>query len=470
MAILAAGTWIQPVSGQISNADGKRPNIVFIMVDDLGKDWINCYGADNIKTPHIDKLAADGVKFHNAWSMPQCTPTRATLLTGQYPFRTGWVNHWDVPRWGVGYFDWKLNKSFSQELNNAGYATAIAGKWQINDFRLEPEAMKKHGFDDWCLWTGYETGVKASAERYWDPYIHTRSGSKTYNGAFGPDIYNQFLVDFVKKNKERPWMVYYPMALTHGPLVTTPDDPEVSGKLPRFRAMVRYMDKLVGQLVKAIDDSGQADNTMIIFTTDNGSPGVLGTIDGVRPSGGKASRFEGGVCQPFVARWPGKISPASESHALIDFSDLFPTFLDLAGVSYPENHFLDGQSFASILKGQSLTGKREWILSMGHGPAARDKTGVRGILDYAPRVIRDQTYKFWIDSNRSIAAIYNLHEDPLEKVNILDNPAKLTLLPPDVMDKFKKVIDSMPTHDGRPKYRDRATNTWDKRINFKPRN
>ena len=90
-----------------------KPNILFIMVDDLGKDWISCYGGDNIETPHIDALAAGGIKFNNAWSMPQCTPTRVTLLTGQYPCRTGWVNHWDVPRWGVGYFDWEHYTTFA---------------------------------------------------------------------------------------------------------------------------------------------------------------------------------------------------------------------------------------------------------------------------------------------------------------------------------------------------------------------
>jgi arylsulfatase A-like enzyme len=130
-----------------------RPNILLILVDDLGKDWIGCYGADGASTPHIDRLAAAGMKFRNAWSMPQCTPTRVTLLTGQYPWRTGWVNHWDVPRWGVGYFDWEEYTTFARVLRGAGYATAIAGKWQINDFRLEPGALAKHGFDDWCVWT-----------------------------------------------------------------------------------------------------------------------------------------------------------------------------------------------------------------------------------------------------------------------------------------------------------------------------
>ena len=275
----------------------EKPNIVFIMVDDLGKEWIGCYGADNIETPHIDALAEGGMKFHNCYSMPQCTPTRATLLTGQYPWRTGWTNHWDVPRWGVGYFDWQKYTTFATLMKSAGYATAIAGKWQINDFRLEPEALKKHGFDDWCVWTGYEAGNPASAERYWDAYVHTREGSKTYQGKFGPDLYTDFLIDFAKQHRDEPLMLYFPMALTHGPLVHTPHQPQASSKADKHTAMVEYTDHLVGRLVQAFEELGLRERTIFVFTTDNGTSGSLrGTIAGQRPSGGKASNYEGGVC------------------------------------------------------------------------------------------------------------------------------------------------------------------------------
>ena len=145
VAFLCIGSSIT-VAGKNQN----KLNILYIMADDLGKEWISCYGAEDIQTPNIDALAADGMKFNNAYSMPACTPSRTTLLTGKYPWRTGWANHWDVPRWGVGYFDWKKkeNTTFARLMKEQGYATAAAGKWQINDFRIEPEAMKKHGFDD----------------------------------------------------------------------------------------------------------------------------------------------------------------------------------------------------------------------------------------------------------------------------------------------------------------------------------
>ena len=139
-----------------------KPNIIFILLDDLGKEWISCYGGENIETPHIDKLASSGIKFSNVYSMPQCTPSRVCFLTGQYPFRNGWVNHWDVPRWGLGYFDWKTNPSIARVMKSAGYKTAIAGKWQINDFRIHPDALIKHGFDDFCMWTGGETDLTSN--------------------------------------------------------------------------------------------------------------------------------------------------------------------------------------------------------------------------------------------------------------------------------------------------------------------
>jgi arylsulfatase A-like enzyme len=118
------------------------------MLDDLGKEWVEACGSEESLTPTADKLAAEGMQFINAYSMPQCTPTRATLLTGQHPYRHGWINHWDVPRWGWGcHFDPKHNLSFATVMKSAGYVTAAAGKWQINDFRITPNAMVDNGFD-----------------------------------------------------------------------------------------------------------------------------------------------------------------------------------------------------------------------------------------------------------------------------------------------------------------------------------
>jgi arylsulfatase A-like enzyme len=441
-------------------AASDKPNILFIMVDDLGKDWIGCYGGQGIETPHIDALAQSGLKFRNAYSMPQCTPTRATLLTGQYPWRTGWVNHWDVPRWGVGYFDWEHYRNFATVMKSAGYTTAIAGKWQINDFRLEPEALRRHGFDDWCVWTGYESGNPPSAERYWDAYIHTKSGSRSYPGEFGPDVYCQFLIDFMRRNRNQPMMLYWPMALTHSPLVATPGEPQARGLTGKLKAMVRHTDQLIGRMVAALEELGLRERTIIVFTTDNGTAaGVLGTVGGRTPSGGKGSNFEGGVCQPFIVNCPGLVPAGGVTDALTDFSDLLPTFAELGGATLPEGLVLDGKSIAPVIRGDAPDSSREWILAMGYGPAKLDADGIRGRDAYTERVIRDKRFKVWVNTRREIAGLFDLQADPYEQRNLLEvsRPEYSAALA-----KFQAVIDSMPEQDFRPRYRPRKANPWDK--------
>jgi arylsulfatase A-like enzyme len=435
------------------------------MVDDLGKEWVGCYGAEDIKTPNIDALAAGGMKFNNAYSMPQCTPSRATLLTGKYPWRNGYVNHWDVPRWGVGYFDWKKkeNTTFARLLKDQGYTTCAAGKWQINDFRIEPRAMAKHGFDDWAMWTGYEAGNPPSAKRYQDPYINTPDGSKTYDGKFGPDIYADHLIGFMKRNKDKPMCLYFPMALTHGPLVVTPDEPDAEGNLGKHKAMVRYTDKLVGKLVKALDELGIRENTIVIFTTDNGTgSGITGKINGQQVKGAKGKESEPGVCEPFIVNCPGLVPAGVETDALTDFTDLLPTFVELGGGKVPDDLTIDGVSFAPLILGKEKDTPREWIMALGHGPAKLDKDGVRGQKDFATRVIRDKSYKVWVSSEKSIIRLHDLSKDPREETNLLDSGLAEHKA---ALHKFQAVLDSLPDKDARPLYEPRAANKWD----MKPR-
>ncbi|MDP6043983.1 MAG: sulfatase-like hydrolase/transferase, partial [Phycisphaerae bacterium] len=392
----AAGAFGRFARGADTSKPPNKPNILFVMVDDLGKEWIKCCGAEGIETPNIDALAAGGMRFTNAYSMPQCTPTRVTLLTGQYPWRTGWVNHWDVPRWGVGYFDWKHHTTFARVLRDAGYATAAAGKWQINDFRLVPDAMDKHGFDAWCMWTGYETGTPKSGNRYADPYINTRQGSKTYKGKFGPDVYTDFLIDFMGKHKAEPMMLYFPMVLTHGPLTNTPAEPKAANK---HKAMVRYTDKLVGRLVKAIDDLGIRERTIVIFTTDNGSGGgQRGTLNGRIVRGGKGKESEAGCCEPFIVNCPGIVPKGKVTDALTDFTDMLPTFAELGGAKLSDKFPIDGKSIAKVMLGKAKDSPRQWIMALGHGAAKLDAKGVRGQADYATRVIRDKQFKVWVSN------------------------------------------------------------------------
>ncbi len=447
--------------GETAGRCRRPPNILFIMVDDLGAEWLSCYGGEEMKTPHLDQLAEGGMRFTSAYSMPQCTPTRATLLTGQYPFRHGWVNHWDVPRWGAGcHFDWKHNTTFARILKTVGYATAAAGKWQINDFRVQPDAMAKHGFDEWCMWTGFETNNPPSAKRYWDPYIHTRDGSKTYTGRFGADVFVDFLIDFMSRHKDKPMMLYFPMALTHGPFTTTPLDPDAKGKLAKHKAMVRYTDHAVGRLVKALDDLKIRDNTIVIFSTDNGSGrGVTARMNGRKVSGGKATLGEPGVCAPFIVNGPGLVPAGVKTDALTDFTDLLPTFAELAGAELPKDSAVDGQSIAKLILGKAKDSPRDWIMAMGFGPARLTARGVEPKVPFADRVVRDKRYKLWVLNGKS-AKLYDLIADPAEKQNLIDSTdPNITA----ARKKLEAVVQSFPKRDARPKYDATPAQAWDRK-------
>jgi arylsulfatase A-like enzyme len=442
-----------------------RPNILFILADDLGKEWISCYGAEDIKTPNIDALAAGGMKFNNAWSMPQCTPSRIALLTGTYPWRSGWVNHWDVPRWGVGYFDpkQKRNTTVARLMKDAGYATTAAGKWQINDFRIEPQAMKEHGFDDWLMWTGYEAGNAPSAQRYANPYLNTPQGSATRKGAFGPDLYTDHLISFMKQNRDQPMFLYHAMALPHSPLVATPDEPAAKSDLDKHMAMVRYLDKQVGRLVSAIDELGLRERTLIIFATDNGSTGgITGSRNGRKVKGSKGRTTEAGICAPFIANAPGLVPANVETEALTDFTDLLPTFLDLAGGKVPDDLKVDGVSIAPVILGRAKDSAREWIMALGSGPAKIDAQGIRGTHDFVERVIRDKTFKVHVSTAKKIDRLHDLKQDPWEEKNLLDRELNETQKA--ALAKFQAVVDSLPDKDARPLYEPRAPQPWDKKV------
>ncbi len=453
----------------IAHAASGKPHILFILVDDLGKEWISCYGAEGIETPNIDKLVMTGMKFENAWCMPQCTPTRVTLLTGQYPFRHGWTNHWDVPRWGAGaHFDAQQNTSYANVLRDAGYATCAAGKWQIDDFRVEPDAMDEAGFNDWCMWTGAEGGNNVSGKRYWDAYINIKGkGSSTFTDQFGPDIYCNHLIEFIGRNKGKPMLLYYPMALTHGPLTTTPDSKGQSDKRALFAGMVRYTDKLVGRLVHALEKAGIREDTIIVFTTDNGTGGNSNRRLGRVVRGGKAKMSEeNGTSQPFIVNCPGTVPAGVTTDALIDFTDILPTLAELGGGSLPSERIVDGKSFAPLILGKTKDGPRDWIMSMGGGAAKLHEGRVRPKLTYDDRVLRTKRFNLWIDPNRQPVKLYDLKTDPWEENNLIESSD------PDALAAKKKlmvVAATFPEQDAAPIYKKNPPQSWDRKENMKKR-
>jgi len=345
----------------------QKPNIIFIMVDDMGRDWVSCYGAAH-QTPNIDRLAGQGVRYETAWCMPICTPTRVTLLTGQYPFRHGWVQHYDVPRWGGAGLRPDRFTTFARVLRDAGYATAIGGKWQINHLGKQADILKRHGFDEHCVWPGVEAGRPETIERFWDGFLVTNG--KRGKVPYGPDAINRFLVDFIKRHKDKPFLVYYPMLLTHGPHTTTPLNREKApvGKPALYAGNVTYMDHLVGKLVSAVDELGLKERTLIVFTGDNGSASP-GSLQGEPYPKGKGREADWGVHVPFVVRAPFLNKGGIVSRDLVDFTDVYPTFLDLAGAKPPAKLKLDGKSFVPSLRGsEDPYKKRSWVYSqIGRG-------------------------------------------------------------------------------------------------------
>ncbi len=430
-----------------------KPNILFILIDDLGKEWISVYGAEDVATPNIDKLALTGMLFKNAYSMPQCTPTRVSLLTGQYPWRNGWVNHYDVPRWGHGgRYDPELNPSFGKNLRDAGYVTCVAGKWQINDFRLEPDATVLAGFNEYCMWTGGEGGgpsEKASQLRYWDPYIHTKDGSKTYEGQFGPDIYTDFIIDFMTRNKDKPMMIYFPMCLTHGPLTTTPARPDAPRE-EQHVAMVEYTDLILQRLVDALEDLEIRDNTIIVWTTDNGTgQGIIGKMNMRYVRGGKMMTSENGINAPFIVNCPGTVPEGIITDALVDFTDILPTFCELAGAELDPAYTYDGYSFAPLILGQKQDSERESIMALGGHFAMLKNDRITSVHKFRDRVIRDKNYKAYIDTSCQISEIIDFNSDFDEMNNLIDSNDQKVIA---AKKKFQKVLDQLPKKDGSPIY------------------
>lgn len=336
----------------------KKPNIVLIMADDMGYECVSAYGSQEYNTPRLDKMAAEGVKFNHAYSQPLCTPTRVKIMTGKSNVRN------------YEYFGY-LNpnqKTFGNLLQDAGYKTLIAGKWQLNgiyhDLRgNQDKSRPQHfGFDEYCLWQ--LTRNKQFGERFADPFIEQNGKEMRLNGDYGPDVFRNYIMNFIERNQDSSFFVYYPMVLVHDPFVPTPDSKAWQDSSRRyekdtayFADMVAYTDKIVGQLIDKLDELSLLENTLVIFTGDNGThPSIYTTMaDGGVFRGGKGNTIDAGNHVPFIAYWKGKAIGGKEIDDMIDFSDVLPTLLDAGNVPL-QNFVTDGKSFLPALTDTSFQG------------------------------------------------------------------------------------------------------------------
>ena len=326
-----------------------KPNIIYVLADDLGIGDVSCYGSDNNKTPIIDKLAQGGIRFTHGYTAPLCGPSRAMILTGRYPFRTGAVNQ-DM----VEQIKPENEVLIPSVLKTAGYTSAMVGKW--SQFGLTP---KDFGFDDYITFQGsgdYWATEKKKSENYIENGVNKKLDTLTYM----PDLMHQHLVDFITTNKDKPFFLYYSMVHVHSLIQRTPDSKPGSDL---YADNTAYMDKLVGKLLSTLDDLKLRENTLIVFMGDNGTASQYaerGTIGGKALSGKKGSMLECGSLVPTIANWPGIIEAGKVDDLLIDSSDILPTFADLAGAKLPTNKVIDGRSFLPQLMGKKGN-PREWI-------------------------------------------------------------------------------------------------------------
>ncbi len=449
------------------NVTQRQPNVILIMADDVSWECFGCYGAEDYKTPNIDALAAKGVRFANCFSTPICTPSRVKLMTGQYNFRN--YTHF-------GYLNPK-DKTFAQMLKSAGYATAIAGKWQLNGLYHKAAGCDdnsrpfKAGFDEYCLWQ-VTTGKNddKGGERFWSPPLEHNGKFLTKEDnhlQYGPDIMSDFVCDFIERNRDQPFFAYYPSVLVHDPFVPTPDSigdrPRTakSNKAPKskpqqkenFVAMVGYLDKIVGKIVNKVKEVGQLENTIILFTADNGTNVRLKSRwKGQEIKGGKGGTTDMGTHVPLVAYWKGHTPVGAVLDDLIDFTDFYPTLAEAANVQLaveePSNDPIDGRSFLPRLQGQPGN-PRDWVF-WHYQPYWGRFPGTQFIRNEEFKLYRDGRY-FNVPNDlteqKSIALGQSTSEGELVRKN-LRRVLDIAPLPP-TTEAGKNVVDRVTRPDWR---------------------
>jgi len=327
-----------------------KPNIIFLLSDDLGHDILRCFGSDQYQTPQLDALAAGGMKFTHTYAAPLCGPSRALILTGRYAFRTGATNQDKT-----GEFTPEQETMMPKILKPEGYASAMIGKW--GQLPLMPSDF---GFDEYLTFKG--SGI------YWN--TQPKGKEYTLNGKqvalkdkeYMPDLMHKLVVDFITRNREKPFYLYYSMSHIHGDILPTPDSQEGASDKQLYADNIAYHDKLIGQLVAELEKLKLREKTLIVYVGDNGTAkggAAISTVGGKKIYGSKGSMFEGGSLVPMIVNWPGT-TPAGKTCAdMVDFSDFVPTFAAAAGAKLPENVVIDGQSFLPQIKGEKGN-PREW--------------------------------------------------------------------------------------------------------------
>jgi arylsulfatase A-like enzyme len=462
LGLLLAGLF-----GPLVAAD-RPPNIIFVLADDLGWTDLACFGSKYYETPNIDRLAAQGMRLTNHHHCQNCTPTRSALLSGQYGARTGTYTVGSIDR-----FSWQtrslrpvdnvtnlsLNRdTFANQLKAAGYATAMFGKWHLGS--APDYHPSKRGFDEAIESSGQHFDFKT------DPKMEYPKGQ------YLADFLTDKAVDFIQRNQAKPFLLYLPHFGVHSPFQAKSElvakfkgKPGVGGhNNPTYAAMLASVDESVGRLMAKLEELKLADNTVLIFASDNGGVGGYGRPDGlIREPGkmpkaggdegggitdnmplrsGKGSLYEGGIRVPFIVRWPGKVAAGSALGTPTVHVDLFPTLLELSGAAKPRQA-LDGESLLPLILGKSSTLKRDAIFQhfpgyLGSGNGLWRTTPVSLVQ------MGDWKLMEYLEDGR--LELYNLKDDLGETKNLATaNPEKAKELHERLIAWRKETKAPMPT-------------------------
>lgn len=406
-----------------------RPNIVLILADDLGYGDLHCYGRSDIRTPVLDRLAAEGVRFTQCYANgPECTPTRAALMTGRYPQRVGGLEC-AIGNGNVGRYDDAVRlrethdlglpaseTSIASLLRHAGYATALFGKWHLG---YEPKfSPNQHGFQE----AFYAIGGGMDYFHHQEPEgLHAlyHNGQPIKRAGYFTDLITDQAIEYVERPGAAPFFLYLAFTAPHSPF-QGPDDVNESplpadsplwnqGQAPPavYIAMIERMDRSIGRLLRALEQRGLAENTLVIFLSDNG-----GTASGRNAplSGNKGTTFEGGIRVPGIVRWPGKIAPGTVSDQVACSLDFTVSMLNAAGATVPDGRRLDGIDVLQLVRagGQPVPRTLFW----------RKKRG-----EQVWWAVRDGDRKFVrrSDAGRLTEYLFDLSQDVAEKQNLLDD-------------------------------------------------
>ena len=399
-------------------AGDKQPNIIFILVDDLGYGDLSSYGAEDLRTQHIDNLMAAGMRFDNFYAnCPVCSPTRAAVLTGRYPDLVG------VPgvirtharnNWGYLFPDAIL---LPRILKRAGYHTGMVGKWHLG---LEsPNTPTKHGFDHFHGFLGDMMDDYYTHRRHGNNYMR-RGEEEIDPEGHATELFTQWAVEYLQERagSEQPFFLYLAYNAPHTPIQPPEEwlervrqrEKGIDEKRARLVALIEHLDDGIGKVIRALRESGAEDNTLVIFTSDNGGQlNVRASNGSLR--GGKQEMYEGGIRVPTCAVWPGVIEPGSRSDRVALTMDLFPTISGAAGAGF--DHQIDGRSILPTLLGKTQPPEERFLFWMR-------REGGNRFMGKTIWAVRRGDWKLLQNSPMGPFELYNLKDDPQEEHDLAD--------------------------------------------------